>query len=718
MSSDPPDDISVGQIAPRLPIFHFANPEAFVASPMAEAGMLCLETLAAPAEEDLLAKKNAAWDLAIDRVVQRRGNESLGNAVGGSVEAAKEAGADEKEMEENDESDLRYAYETKVIVETETKYAAAELNVETMMDKGDIFTAEFCGKIDADTTVFGDKNAQVEKHQLPKRRRGRPRRSTIVEERRTVRYLQPFQEENKDSFAISDVVWGKVRSHPWWPGQIFGTSVASDIALSTQKEDHHLVIYFGDKTFAWCQESNLKPFQKYFTQMEKQGSGDLFGTAVNDAVAEVSRHLELGMRCICSQDEAYAVPKDRRVENAGVQEGTCSCVVDKSWIMNSFEPKKMMDYIRLLAMSPCRGADTLDLVIAKAHLKAFHCTKGCLQLPVSVLHQELEDNAESLPAIEINLRNGIADMLSPVSSAACFVNKERSRTKRDKMHVLSGRRKRKSLSEIMNEKCLPCHIDCHRSSIDTRDPSASSTNRQKIACFYPVISGKRKMKKLDSLGDMTMSSLNCSKQFRAKEHNDQIMGKRKKSPSFIKRNSPRLSRRRNANFDYPNSQMWTGRLEETELKDCSPYEMFSGQCLAAINPLNMKKTDTTVSFFTQFRDWSVSCPSEDKGVEDIGCRKQSRSQLSKSKTVLSDMVSPCYIQDSYWSDIIVCSNLDAQLECKSSKRNGETQVKRLKKRRKLKKQAELFIPSCSIPSAVEYLQTGSACVNMANEFEA
>ncbi|KAG6501947.1 uncharacterized protein LOC121998373 [Zingiber officinale] len=687
MSSDPPDDVSVGDIGHHLPIFHFASPEAFVACPMAESGILCLETLAVSAGEDLLAKKDAARDLAIDCVVRRRGNESPGSAVGGSADVAKEAAPDEKEMEENDESDLRYADEMKVIAETETKNAAVELNGETMMDKGDVFNAEFCGKIDADAAAFGDKNAQVEEHELRKRRRrGRRRRSTIVEERRTVRYLQPFQDENKDSFAISDLVWGKVRSHPWWPGWIFGPSVASDIALSTQKEDHHLVLYFGDKTFAWCQESNLKPFQRYFTQMEKQGRGDVFGTAVNDALAEVSRHLELGMRCICSQDEAYAVLKDLWVENAGVQEGTCSCAVNKSWIMNSFEPKKMMDYIRLLAMSPCRGADTLDLVIAKAHLKAFHCTNGCLQLPVSVLHQELEDNDESLPATEINLCNGIADMLSPVSSAACFVNKElrrRSRTKRDKMYVLSGHRKRKSLSELTDDKCLPHHIDCHRNSIDRRDPLTSSTKRQKIACFYPVISGKRKMKKLDSLGDMTMASLNCSKQFRAKEHNDRIMGKSKKSPTFIKRNSPRLSQKRNAVFDYPNSQMGTGRLEKTELKDCSPYKMSSGQCLAAINPLNMDKTDKTDSFFNGFR--VVSCSSEDKGVEDIGSRKQSRSQLSKSKTVLSDLASPCFIQDSYWSDIIVCSNLDEQLESKSSKGNGETQVKRLKKKEKAQK---------------------------------
>ncbi|KAG1330779.1 hypothetical protein COCNU_02G007470 [Cocos nucifera] len=57
--------------------------------------------------------------------------------------------------------------------------------------------------------------------------------------------------EKKDGFSILDMVWGKVRSHPWWLGQIFDPSDASEMALEHEKKDHFLVAYFGDKTFAW-----------------------------------------------------------------------------------------------------------------------------------------------------------------------------------------------------------------------------------------------------------------------------------------------------------------------------------------------------------------------------------------------------------------------------------------------------------------------------------
>lgn len=33
------------------------------------------------------------------------------------------------------------------------------------------------------------------------------------------------EEESNNIFGVGDLVWGKVMSHPWWPGQIYDESL-------------------------------------------------------------------------------------------------------------------------------------------------------------------------------------------------------------------------------------------------------------------------------------------------------------------------------------------------------------------------------------------------------------------------------------------------------------------------------------------------------------
>uniref|UniRef100_A0A803QM28 PWWP domain-containing protein n=1 Tax=Cannabis sativa TaxID=3483 RepID=A0A803QM28_CANSA len=71
-------------------------------------------------------------------------------------------------------------------------------------------------------------------------------------------------------FLVGDFVWGKVRSHPWWPGQIYDPSYASEFAAKKKVKDRYLVAYFGDGTLSWCPPSQLKPFEENFDEMSKQ----------------------------------------------------------------------------------------------------------------------------------------------------------------------------------------------------------------------------------------------------------------------------------------------------------------------------------------------------------------------------------------------------------------------------------------------------------------
>ncbi|KAG1371594.1 hypothetical protein COCNU_16G006880 [Cocos nucifera] len=121
------------------------------------------------------------------------------------------------------------------------------------------------------------------------------------------------------------------------------------MALEHENKDHFLVAYFGDKTFAWCDESRLKPFQIYFSHMEKQSSLDDFATAVNDVLGEVARRIELGMMCHSFTNNTCADMKHQKVENAGIREETCSPAIDSSLIASSFQPERFLEYISALA---------------------------------------------------------------------------------------------------------------------------------------------------------------------------------------------------------------------------------------------------------------------------------------------------------------------------------------------------------------------------------
>ncbi|KAM0062579.1 putative non-specific serine/threonine protein kinase [Helianthus debilis subsp. tardiflorus] len=178
-----------------------------------------------------------------------------------------------------------------------------------------------------------------------------------------------------------DLVWGKVRSHPWWPGQIFDPSDASEDAMKYHKKDCFLVAYFGDRTFGWNDSTALKPFREYFSQIERDMHSEDFDKAVHCALVEVSRRVELGLTCSCIPPDIYENIKCQIVENSGIkQESSRIQSLDKSASVNSFEPDKLVDYVRLLATVPHGESDKMELTMAKAQLSSYGRFKGHRQL--------------------------------------------------------------------------------------------------------------------------------------------------------------------------------------------------------------------------------------------------------------------------------------------------------------------------------------------------
>ncbi|KAD4586646.1 hypothetical protein E3N88_24247 [Mikania micrantha] len=98
-----------------------------------------------------------------------------------------------------------------------------------------------------------------------------------------VKYVQSavdHDEEENHSFVVGDFVWGKIKSHSWWPGQV-------SMHLIMQHNGQLLVAYFGDGSFSWCSPSQLKPFLNHFQDMLCQSKSKKFVNAVHQVLEEV-----------------------------------------------------------------------------------------------------------------------------------------------------------------------------------------------------------------------------------------------------------------------------------------------------------------------------------------------------------------------------------------------------------------------------------------------
>ncbi|GKV07739.1 hypothetical protein SLEP1_g19471 [Rubroshorea leprosula] len=218
--------------------------------------------------------------------------------------------------------------------------------------------------------------------------------------------IDGMEEEDDDDgnreceFSVGDFVWGKIRNHPWWPGQIYDPSDASEHAAEVRQSGRLLVAYFGDGSFAWCHPSQLKPFEANFVEMSKVSNSKNFLNAVQKAVDDIGRLVEMKMTCSC-------VPKQNSSEfdrppaaNAGIKKGVL--VPDGGigkLLIGPFEPNKILGKLKYIAQVISIGCSSLDSMMLKGWLSAFYLAQGFNQLPMYKEPQAisgLEDNAGTL----------------------------------------------------------------------------------------------------------------------------------------------------------------------------------------------------------------------------------------------------------------------------------------------------------------------------------
>ncbi|KAI7741665.1 hypothetical protein M8C21_005363 [Ambrosia artemisiifolia] len=180
---------------------------------------------------------------------------------------------------------------------------------------------------------------------------------------------------NEDGFVVMDMVWAKVKSHPWWPGHVFSEKLATASVRRLKRDGLLLVAFFGDSSYGWFDPSELIPFDSNFGEKSRQTNSRSFVTAVEDALDEVGRRSALGLSCMCrskqnfrrNEVEGYFSVDVVDYEPGGVYSVD---VIEKA--RESFQPDLALDFVRRLALEPIGGEyGGIDFVKNKAKVIAY-----------------------------------------------------------------------------------------------------------------------------------------------------------------------------------------------------------------------------------------------------------------------------------------------------------------------------------------------------------
>ncbi|KAJ4847052.1 hypothetical protein Tsubulata_037445 [Turnera subulata] len=154
---------------------------------------------------------------------------------------------------------------------------------------------------------------------------------------------------------FGDMVWGKIKSYPWWPGQIFHEAFAVAEVRRTKKQGHVLVAFFGDCTYAWLDPKDIVPFGPYYTEKFEQTNAKAFVDAVVEAEHEVGRRAALGLLCQCRNACKFrptSVNGILSVDVGGYAPGALYTVNQIQSFKDGFECIEMLGFVKQLALIP------------------------------------------------------------------------------------------------------------------------------------------------------------------------------------------------------------------------------------------------------------------------------------------------------------------------------------------------------------------------------
>ncbi|KAG6398222.1 hypothetical protein SASPL_139677 [Salvia splendens] len=135
-------------------------------------------------------------------------------------------------------------------------------------------------------------------------------------------------EDQDHGFRAGDLVWAKIKSQPWWPGQVYDPRDASELALKHSREGCVLVCLFGDDSCSWCLPLQLVPLVENHERMWSERPSRSFEKAVHRAFDEIGRLMELKILCRCISLEKRGDLARPMAMNVGVKAGSLVPEVD------------------------------------------------------------------------------------------------------------------------------------------------------------------------------------------------------------------------------------------------------------------------------------------------------------------------------------------------------------------------------------------------------
>ncbi|KNA15137.1 hypothetical protein SOVF_100940 [Spinacia oleracea] len=176
-------------------------------------------------------------------------------------------------------------------------------------------------------------------------------------------------------FEMGDMVWGKVKSHPWWPGHMFNEAFATSSVRRTRRHGQLLVAFFGDSSYGWFDPTELVQYDPHFAEKSQQTTSRNFVRAVEESIDEASRRSALGLSCYCRNPNNFRpanVPGYMAVDVVDYEPGAVYSLNQIRKARDSFRPLDALSFIMQLAVAPMSSeSKNLDFIKNKATTLAY-----------------------------------------------------------------------------------------------------------------------------------------------------------------------------------------------------------------------------------------------------------------------------------------------------------------------------------------------------------
>ncbi|XP_047315793.1 PWWP domain-containing protein 1-like [Impatiens glandulifera] len=154
-------------------------------------------------------------------------------------------------------------------------------------------------------------------------------------------------------YDVGDMVWGKVKSHPWWPGHIYSDTFASPAVRRTKRPGHFLVAFYGDSSYGWFDPEELIPFVPNFDEKSQQLNSRTFVKAVEEAIDEISRRSSMGLSCRCRNPYNFRPTEFQgflAVDVSDYESGAVYPVKQIEKARDRFQPSEALEFIKMVAI--------------------------------------------------------------------------------------------------------------------------------------------------------------------------------------------------------------------------------------------------------------------------------------------------------------------------------------------------------------------------------